>query len=32
MRKLLWWTGVPTAVVVVGAVWVTVVPSRSGAG
>lgn len=32
MRKLMWWVGVPAAVAVVGAAWVTVFPSESGAG
>jgi hypothetical protein len=32
MRKLLWWVGVPTAVAAAGAAWVTVFPTRSGAG
>lgn len=32
MRKLMWWVGVPAAVAAAGAAWVTVFPSRSGAG
>lgn len=32
MRTLLWCVGVPAAVVAAGAAWVTVFPSRSGAG
>jgi len=32
MRKLMWWVGVPAAVVAAGTAWVTVFPSKSGAG
>ncbi len=32
MRKLTWWVGVPAAVVAAGAAWVSLFPSKSGAG
>jgi hypothetical protein len=32
MRKLMWWVGVPAAVVAAGTAWVTVFPNKSGAG